>query len=82
MPNNNYRFIFLLNSCFDQSSMEGIIKALEKDDTEWALKQIEVTLIHTVNDLINARGVYLILGVQEGAFNRWEAFKRERRLFS
>ena len=35
----------------------------------------------TVNDLINARGVYLILGVQEGAFNRWEAFKRERRLF-
>ena len=64
MANNNYRFIFLLNSCFDQSSMEGIIKALEKDDTEWALKQIEVTLIHTVNDLINARGVYLILGVQ------------------
>ena len=36
----------------------------------------------TVNDLINARGVHLILGVQEGAFNRWEAFKRERRLFS
>ena len=28
----------------------------------------------TVNDLINARGVYLILGVQEGAFKRWEAF--------
>ena len=24
----------------------------------------------------------LILGVQEGAFDRWEAFKRERRLFS
>ena len=46
MANNNYRFIFLLNSCFDQSSMEGIIKALEKDDTEWALKQIEVTFIH------------------------------------
>ena len=37
---------------------------------------------NTVNDLINPRGVYLILGVQEGAFNRWEAFKRERRLFS
>ena len=36
----------------------------------------------TVNDLINARGVYLILGVQEGVFNRWEAFKREGRLFS
>ena len=36
----------------------------------------------TVNDLINARDVYLILGVQEGAFNRWEAFKREGRLFS
>ena len=29
---------------------------------------------NTVNDLINPRGVYLILGVQEGAFNRWEAF--------
>jgi len=26
--------------------MEGIIKALEKDGTEWALKQIEVTFIH------------------------------------
>ena len=25
---------------------------------------------HTVNDLINARGVYLILGVQAGTFNR------------
>ena len=46
MANNNYLFIFLLNSCFDQSSMEGIIKALEKDGTEWALKQIEVTFIH------------------------------------
>ena len=29
----------------------------------------------TVNDLINARGVYLIFGVQKGAFNRWEALK-------
>ncbi|CAH3121125.1 unnamed protein product [Porites lobata] len=58
------KFTNQINSCFDQSSMEGIIKALEKDDTEWALKQIEVTLIHIVNDLINARGVYLILGVQ------------------
>ena len=36
----------------------------------------------TVNDLINARTVYLILGVKVGAFNRWEAFKRQRRLFS
>lgn len=27
--------------------MEGIIKALEKDGTEWALKQIEVTFIQT-----------------------------------
>ena len=42
----------------------------------------ELFFQNTVNDLINARGVYLILGVQEGAFNRWEAFKRERRLFS
>ena len=24
----------------------------------------------TVNDLIDARGVYLVLGTQEGAFNR------------
>lgn len=28
----------------------------------------------TVNDVINARGVYLVLGVQAGAFNRKEAF--------
>ena len=34
----------------------------------------ELFFQNTVNDLINARGVYLILGVQEGAFNRWEAF--------
>ena len=38
--------------------------------------------MYTVNDLINAQGIYLILGVQVGAINRWEAFKRERRLFS
>ena len=37
--------------------------------------------LNTVNDLINTRGVYLILGVQEGAFNRWEVFKRARCLF-
>ena len=30
-----------------------------------------VSITRTVNDLINTRGV------QEGAFNRWEAFKRE-----
>ena len=38
--------------------------------------------VFTVNDPIKARGIYLILGVQEGAFNRWEAFKRERHFFS
>ena len=38
--------------------------------------------LFTVNDLINARGVYLIFGVQVGALNRWEALKRERRLLS
>ena len=30
--------------------------------------------MYTVNDIINARGVYLILGVQVGVFSRWEAF--------
>ena len=38
----------------------------------------------TINDLINARGIYLILGVLGGgggAFNRYEAFIREGRLF-
>ena len=38
---------------------------------------LHLLLKNTVNDLINALGVYLILGVQEGAFNRWESFKRE-----
>ena len=38
--------------------------------------------LNTVNDLLNTRGVYLTLGVQEGAFNRWEVFKRVRRLYS
>ena len=42
----------------------------------------QVARRHTVNDVINARGVYLIFGVHEGVFNRWEAFKRVRRLFS
>ena len=32
----------------------------------------------TVNDQINARGFCVSLGVQAGAFNRYEAFKRER----
>ena len=35
----------------------------------------------TVNDLINAQGVYLISEVQAGALNGQEAFKRDRRLF-
>ena len=29
-----------------------------------------LTSISTVNDLIASQGIYLILGVQEGAFNR------------
>ena len=33
--------------------------------------------VKIVNDLINARGVYLILRVQAGAFNRQKAFNRE-----
>ena len=46
-------------------------------------RRYETPLGDTVVDLINARGVYLILGVQKGAFNRnKEAFKRERRFFS
>ena len=46
-------------------------------------RRYETPLGETVVDLINARGVYLILGVQKGAFNRYkEAFKRERRFFS
>ena len=36
----------------------------------------------TVNDLIDARGVYLILGAQAEAFKRLEVLKREGRLFS
>ena len=40
------------------------------------------TWANTVNDLINARGVYLILRVQAGAFNRWKAFKTERGVYS
>ena len=45
-------------------------------------RRYETPLGETVVDLINARGVYLILGVQKGAFNRYkEAFKRERRFF-
>ena len=30
--------------------------------------------LHTIHDLINAQGVYLILGVQVGVFNRQEVF--------
>ena len=41
------------------------------------LKDYQVTLA-TVNDQINARGSCVSLGVQAGAFNRYEAFKRER----
>ena len=36
----------------------------------------------TVTDLTNDWHVCLILGVQAGVFNRWEAFKRERPLLS
>ena len=36
----------------------------------------------TVNDPIDPQGLYVLLGVQKGAFNRQEVFKRERCLFS
>ena len=45
-------------------------------------RRYETPLGETVVDLINARGVYLILGVQKGAFKRQEAFKRERAVYS
>ena len=67
MANNNYRFIFLLNSCFGQSSVEGIIKTLEKDDTEWALKQIEVTFIHIT---VETSHTLAILGTMESDFSK------------
>ena len=37
---------------------------------------------NTVNNLVNARSVFLIFRVQAGTFNRKEVFKRERHLFS
>ena len=39
----------------------------------------EVSQSTIIDDLINTQGFYLILGVQAGAFNRQETFKRERR---
>ena len=38
--------------------------------------------ISTANDLMDARGVYLILKAQAGTCNRERAFKREWRIFS
>ena len=38
--------------------------------------------ISTANELIDTRGVYLILKAQAGTCNRERAFKRERRIFS
>ena len=35
----------------------------------------------TVNDLLNARGVYLILALKGGASNRYMVFIRRGRLF-
>ena len=45
--------------------MEGIIKTLEKDDTEWALKQIEVTFIHIT---VETSHTLAILGTMESDF--------------
>ena len=36
---------------------------------------------YTVKDLINAQGDYCIFWLQVGAFNTYEAFKRERCLY-
>lgn len=36
------KFTQQIDSCFDKSSMEDIIKALEEDGSEWALQQIEI----------------------------------------
>ena len=39
-----------------------------------------MVLLYTVNDLIDAWDVHLILGTQAGAFDKQDAFKRKRRL--
>ena len=36
---------------------------------------------YTVNDLLNARGIYLIFVLKGGASNRYEAFIRRGHLF-
>ena len=42
---------------------------------------LAVAHIYTGNDLLNARGVYLIFVLKGGASNRYEAFFRRGRLF-
>ena len=34
----------LPNSCFDKPTLEEILQALKEDGSDWALKQIEVTV--------------------------------------
>ena len=76
-------FLSSRNLRFRFSSVRADSKSLRHSYRYEVEKQIDENQPQgTVNDLINARGVNLILGVQVGAFNRWEAFKRERRLFS
>ena len=36
----------------------------------------------TINNFIDAQGVYLIVGVQEGAINRYGMCKRENNLYN
>ncbi|CAH3015110.1 unnamed protein product [Porites evermanni] len=70
------KFTNQINSCFDQSSMEGIIKALEKDGTEWALKQIEI-----LNRMSPTSLKITLRQLQEGAkLNLADCLKMEYRL--
>ena len=34
-----------INRCFDKSSVEDILVALEKEDSDWAKKQLEARII-------------------------------------
>ena len=43
--------------------------------TEQPLFAPFINIDHAVNDLMDTGEVHLILGTQDGAFKRWEAFK-------
>ena len=57
-----------INRCFDKSSVEDILAALERENTDWARKQLEVSDICTPISSTHDTNVFILF---HRLYQRW-----------